>query len=73
MSLTGDVLVIGAAGEDSGVTTDGADNSMTNAGAAYVFERVGTSWNLFAYLKADDVAAGDAFGLGPMSVTVRLL
>jgi len=50
---TGDQLVVGADSED-GIATD--------AGAAYVFMRNGTTWSQTAYLKASDAAAGDYFG-----------
>ncbi|MBS0150016.1 MAG: FG-GAP repeat protein [Nitrospira sp.] len=60
--------VVGASREDSNQTTitngptASADNSASNAGAAYVFTRSGTSWAQEAYLKAPNAEAGDLFG-----------
>ncbi len=39
-----------------------ADNSSTDAGAAYVFVRSGLSWSQQAYLKASNTGATDRFG-----------
>lgn len=61
----GSLLVIGAAGEDSNaVVINGSQSneSAIDAGAAYVFRRVGTSWSQEAYLKPNNTGAGDAFG-----------
>ncbi len=66
VSLSGDTMVVGAYGESSaatGVNGSEADNSATNAGAAYVFVRTGGSWMQQAYLKASNTEAGDGFGL----------
>lgn len=58
VAIVGDLAIVGAIGEDSNQTTvtNGAasspDNSISDAGAAYVFKRVGTSWAQEAYLKA---------------------
>ena len=65
VALSGDTLVVGAAQERSsatGVNGDQADNSKTNAGAAYVFTRSGGVWTQQAYLKASNTDAGDGFG-----------
>lgn len=53
VSISGDTIVIGAAGEDD----QGAES-----GAVYVFGRSGTDWVQQAKLVADDGAAGDGFG-----------
>jgi hypothetical protein len=48
VSVSGDTVVVGAAGDDSnatGVNGNQADNSANNAGAAYVFVRSGTTWS----------------------------
>ena len=53
--LSGDSLVVGAMAEQSnatGVNGDQNDNSLSGAGAAYVFVRDGTTWTQEAYLKA---------------------
>jgi hypothetical protein len=65
VAVSGETVVVGAYGEDSnatGITGDQSNNSATNAGAAYVFVRSGTSWAQQAYLKASNTGAGDFFG-----------
>jgi VCBS repeat-containing protein len=66
VAVAGDTVVVGAQSEDSsttGVTVSGTPNELaSNAGAAYVFVRSGTTWTQQAYLKADQVTAGDRFG-----------
>lgn len=66
VALSGDTLVIGAQGEDSnatGVNGNQADNSVSNAGAVYVFVRENDVWIQQAYLKASNTAIGDRFGV----------
>ncbi|MBP7748060.1 MAG: S8 family serine peptidase [Phycisphaerae bacterium] len=53
VSLSGDLLAVGA---------DGEDDAASNAGAVYVWRRVGTSWLFEAKLTAPDAAADDHFG-----------
>lgn len=65
MAMSGQRLVVGASGEDSGATgVDGnqADNSMTGAGAVYVFQRVGGTWAQEAYIKPSTTDEYDSFG-----------
>ena len=68
VSISGDTIVIGAAGEDSNQTTitngttASSDNSSANSGAAYVFRRSGVTWTNEAYLKAPNPDSGDSFG-----------
>jgi len=65
LALHGDRLVVGALREDSSATgVDGsqADDNANDAGAAYVFERNGTTWSQLAYLKASNTQSGDLFG-----------
>jgi hypothetical protein len=65
VALSGDTLAIGAPGEDSAATGIGGnqnDNSATDAGAAYVFQRTGQTWAQQAYLKASNTLAGASFG-----------
>lgn len=65
IALSGDTLVVGAYLEDSnatGVNGNQANNSATNAGAAYVFVRTGETWTQQAYLKASNAGLGDGFG-----------
>jgi len=67
IALSGDVLVVGAAFENSsatGVNQDESDNAAPAAGAAYVFRRdEGGNWFQQAYLKASNAEAGDQFGV----------
>jgi hypothetical protein len=65
VAVSGDTIVVGAPGEDSkatGVNGDQNDNSSTGAGAAYVFERSGSSWAWKSYLKASNTDGLDSFG-----------
>ncbi len=65
VAISGDTLVVGAPYEDShaaGVNGDQNDNSATQSGAAYVFNRDGTTWSQQSYLKASNSEASDYFG-----------
>jgi hypothetical protein len=66
VAVSGDTAVVGASGEDgngTGVDADQADNSATDAGAAYVFVRDGAgAWSQQAYLKASNTNSEDFFG-----------
>lgn len=67
LSDTGDTLVVGALREASNATDvngNGADNSVAGAGAAYVFNRSGSTWGGPVYLKPQpqSVKGDDAFG-----------
>jgi hypothetical protein len=65
VALSGDTIVVGAYYEDSsatGVNGAGADESASDAGAAYVFNRSGTTWTQQAYLKASNTSGSDFFG-----------
>ena len=60
-----DTLVVGANHESSnatGINGDQSDNSVPDAGAAYVFTRDGTVWSQHAYLKAFSTGVDDRFG-----------
>ena len=39
-----------------------SNESAANAGAAYVYNRIGASWSQQAYVKASNTGAGDFFG-----------
>jgi hypothetical protein len=61
VAIDGDLIVVGAPAEDgSSATVD--DDTMTDAGAAYVYRWDGAAWQFDARLKASNVAAGDRFG-----------
>ncbi len=65
LALQGDTLVVGAQYEDSaasGINGDQTDNSLSNAGAAFVFVRSGGVWTQQAYLKSPNPNADDNFG-----------
>ena len=65
LAVVGDNLLIGAPFEQSsarGVDGDQANDSMNNAGAAYLHERLGGVWNTGHYLKASNTDTGDLFG-----------
>lgn len=68
VSISGDTIVVGAVGEDSNQTTitngstASANNSASNSGAAYVYQRNGTTWTQQAYLKAPNAGDNDEFG-----------
>ncbi len=65
LAIDGDTLLVGAIHEDSGATgVDGnqTHNGFSNAGAAYVFTRSGSTWSQQAYLKASNTDSGDGFG-----------
>lgn len=65
VALSGDTIVVGAPGERSsspGVDGDQNDNSIGNAGAAYVFTHSGGTWSQQAYLKASNPGSSDEFG-----------
>jgi hypothetical protein len=73
VSISGDTVVIGAPEEDSssrGVNGDQSNSvgsfinkdPISDLGAAYVFNRSGTTWAQQAYLKASNSNSNDAFG-----------
>jgi HJR/Mrr/RecB family endonuclease len=69
VALAGDgsTLAVSANREDSratGIGGDQFDNSVTDAGAVYVFGRSGSAWSQQAYVKASNTGADDAFGAG---------
>jgi len=65
VSISGYTIVVGAASDDSGasgVNGNQSDNSVVNAGAAYIFVRSGTNWTQQAYLKASNPGMNGEFG-----------
>lgn len=65
LNADGDRLAVGAHNEDSSARINGdqSDNSIDNAGAAYVFNRSGAVWSQKAYIKPSYTGAFDWFGL----------
>jgi hypothetical protein len=65
LSADGNTLAVGAYWEDSsaiGVGGIQTDNSLPQAGAAYVFTRSANTWSQEAYIKASNTGANDNFG-----------
>jgi hypothetical protein len=65
LSGDGSILAVGAPGEDSaaaGIDGDQTDNSLSHAGAVYVFARSGATWSQQAYVKASNTDPEDHFG-----------
>ncbi len=65
LSADGNILVVGASGEDSAATSingDQADNSAPDSGAVYVFARSNGLWQQQAYVKASNPGDSDRFG-----------
>ena len=65
VGIDGDLVVVGAAGEQSNSTTNQNDNSLTSAGAAYIFKRDSgaETWAQKAYLKEPYPKSTNIFGL----------
>jgi len=61
VGIDGNRVIVGAPGEASDGSGPDVDDAV-GAGAAYVFEREGTTWSEVAYLKADNARAGALFG-----------
>jgi len=65
LSADGNLLAVGATGDDSkstGVNGDANDTSAAFAGAVHTYVRTGSTWAPQAYLKASNTDAGDGFG-----------
>jgi hypothetical protein len=65
LSDNGDVIAVGAIGEDSsatGVNGDQARNTAERSGAVYILVRSSGSWTQQAYIKASNTGAFDLFG-----------
>ncbi len=64
LSGDGDTLAVGAREEDgsANVVNGPKTNTVSNAGAAYVFRFNGTVWIEHSYIKASNVDLGDLFG-----------
>lgn len=65
LSSDGNTLAVSAPEELSnatGINGDESDNSLSGAGAVYVFTRSGSSWSQQAYIKASNTEASDRFG-----------
>ncbi len=65
LSADGQTLAVGAPSEDGSASAHpvtGDNNDLTDAGAVYVFERLGAGWNLGGYVKSAAAEANGQFG-----------
>ena len=64
VAVSGETVVVGAGGENSGTTgvNSTPNESALASGAAYVFVRNGSTWIQQAYLKASNPGSEDRFG-----------
>lgn len=62
VAVDGDLLAVGATGEASNGSSP-HDDSLHLAGAVYVFERVGGTWQYLQMLKSPSPDADDRFGI----------
>jgi hypothetical protein len=65
VAISGDAIVIGTSEEGSiatGINGNQTDNSVDDAGAAYLFTRNAGVWSQRAYLKASNTNEDDQFG-----------
>lgn len=65
LSANGQMLIVGAWGEDSaavGINGDQSDDTANDTGAVYTFVRTGETWAQQAYIKASNTDDGDFFG-----------
>ena len=65
VSISGNIIVIGAGNEDSnarGINGDRLDDSLIDSGAAYVFSRTAQTWSQQAYIKSSNSNLEDRFG-----------
>ncbi len=64
LAVSGDTMVVGSWREQGSATgVNGTpDQTLFEAGAAFVFVRDGSNWVQQAYLKASNTESGDAFG-----------
>ncbi|MGC1481594.1 MAG: hypothetical protein WA771_13930 [Chthoniobacterales bacterium] len=64
VGISGNLIIVGAPREDGGTNGLNAipDDSASDAGAAYLFSRSGSSWSQTLYIKASNSGLGDRFG-----------
>lgn len=65
VGIDGDLIVVGAVGEEGsspGVNGDQSDANLNYAGAAYVFRYENLAWSQVAYLKSSSPDSHDRFG-----------
>lgn len=65
LDLSGDILAVGAYGEQSnstGINSTGDNDLANRSGAVYVFKKKEGQWEQDAYIKPFNTGAGDRFG-----------
>jgi hypothetical protein len=62
LSLSGDVLAVGAPAEDATAAGDAFNNGLSNSGAVYVYTRSASTWTIQSRLKAPNAGEDDRFG-----------
>jgi hypothetical protein len=64
VAVSGDLIAVGARGEDGSAAGLGGvpDEAASDAGAAYVFQRAGSTWSPGPYVKASNTGSSDRFG-----------
>lgn len=65
VAISGNIMAVGALGEDSnatGIGGDQANNDRSASGAVYVFVHDGATWKQEAYIKASNTDSNDLFG-----------
>jgi hypothetical protein len=65
ISSNGSILAVGTwldSSQATGINGDQLDQSATNAGAAFIFTRAGSTWTQKSYVKAPNTDAQDRFG-----------
>ncbi len=65
VAISGDALVVGAgnqSGDGVGVGAQPTTTGRSNSGAAYVYQRTGTTWAPTTYIKASNPNGQDVFG-----------
>ncbi len=63
VAISGDVVAVGARGEDATAAGDPSNNALSNSGAVYVFTRSGSTWSFQSRLKAPNAGEQDFFGI----------
>ena len=59
IAISGDYAIVGACTEEQ---DDAGENTLSNAGSAYIFHRDGSTWTQQQKIVASDRATSDAFG-----------
>ncbi len=62
ISYNGDMLAVGAIGEDGNAVDGQFDNSIPDSGAVYIYARTEDIWDPAYYAKASNPGEGDLFG-----------